>query len=299
MKKLILNILLLNILSLLASCTDHQFEVIEIKEVKATICDFDDALENASRISYSVGESGYEAKWSEGDVLGVYPVGGDQVAFPLSKGTGANEAVFDGGAWALKNSFAYAAYYPFSAANYTIPENRIPVTYAGQTQTGNNTFTHFSTYDYLASKAEHPDFAGHINIKMKHVGCMFILKLTLPKAGTYTKLTLASDNGKFGVQGTLDLTGEVPSITPTSTSGTVTINLKEVTLAKDNEVLTVNMLLAPTDLSGSNITIKVTDSKGNAYATASDQPIVGAKYAANTSYGFTRTLVASQPDNRL
>ena len=227
MKKLILNMLCMTLLGVLASCVDQQLETIEIKEVKATICDFDDALENVSRISYSVGESGYEAKWSEGDVLGVYPVGGDQVAFPLSKGTGANEAVFDGGAWALKNSFAYAAYYPFSAANYTIPENRIPVTYAGQTQTGNNTFDHFSTYDYLASKAEHPDFAGHINIKMKHVGCMFILKLTLPKAGTYTKLTLTSDNGKFGVQGTLDLTGEVPSITPTSTSGTVTINLKD------------------------------------------------------------------------
>jgi len=296
MKKLILNMLCMTLLGVLASCVDQQLETIEIKEVKATICDFDDALENVSRISYSVGESGYEAKWSEGDVLGVYPVGGDQVAFPLSKGTGANEAVFDGGAWALKNSFAYAAYYPFSAANYTIPENRIPVTYAGQTQTGNNTFDHFSTYDYLASKAEHPDFAGHINIKMKHVGCMFILKLTLPKAGTYTKLTLTSDNGKFGVQGTLDLTGEVPSITPTSTSGTVTINLKEVTLAKDNEVLTVNMLLAPADLSGSNITIKVTDNKGNAYSTASDQTIAGAKYAANTSYGFTRTLVASEPD---
>lgn len=296
MKKLILNILLLNFLSLLAACTDHQFEAIEIKEVKATICDFDYSQENASRISYSVGESGYEAKWSEGDVLGVYPVGGDQVAFPLSKGTGASEAVFDGGAWALKNSFAYAAYYPFSAANYTIPENRIPVTYVGQTQTGNNTFTHFSTYDYLASKAEHPDFAGHINIKMKHVGCLFFLKLTMPKSGTYTKLTLTSDNEEFAVQGTLNLTEEVPSITPTSTSKTISINLKDLTLASDNGLLAVNLLVAPKNLSNSNITIKVTDNKGNTYTTASDQHIVGKEYVANTTYSFNRTLVASQPD---
>lgn len=296
MKKLILNILLLNFLSLLAACTDHQFEAIEIKEVKATICDFDDTQENASRISYSVGESGYEAKWSEGDVLGVYPVGGDQVAFPLSKGIGASEAVFDGGAWALKNSFAYAAYYPFSAANYTIPENRIPVTYAGQTQTGNNTFTHFSTYDYLASKAEHPDFAGHINIKMKHVGCLFFLKLTMPKSGTYTKLTLTSDNEEFAVQGTLNLTEEVPSITPTSTSKTISINLKDLTLASDNGLLAVNLLVAPKNLSNSNITIKVTDNKGNTYTTASDQHIDGKEYVANTTYSFNRTLVASQPD---
>lgn len=294
MKQYIYNMLCMAILSLLASCVEQQFEPMAIKEVKATICDFDYEPENESRTSYSLGESGYEAKWADGDVLGIYPVGGDQVAFPISDGTGASEAVFDGGAWALRSSYAYAAYYPFSEGNYTIPEDQIPVTYAGQTQVGNNTFTHFSSYDYLASKATHPDSDGNVSLKMKHMGCFFLLKLTMPKAGTFTKLALTSDNKDFTTQGTLDLTREEPSITPTSTSKTISINLKEVTLAKDNELLTVNLMAAPKDLSGSNITIKVTDNKGNIYTTASDQLITGKEYVANKTYSFTRTMVVSE-----
>ena len=123
MKKFVYNMLCMVVLSLLASCVDQQLETIVLKEVKATISDFEYEPENATRTSYSLGESGYEAKWADGDVLGIYPVGGDQVAFPISDGSGAAEAVFDGGAWALRSSYAYAAYYPFSAGNYTIPEN--------------------------------------------------------------------------------------------------------------------------------------------------------------------------------
>ena len=46
MKKFIYKMLCMAILSLLASCVDQQFESIAIKEVKATICDFDYEQEN-------------------------------------------------------------------------------------------------------------------------------------------------------------------------------------------------------------------------------------------------------------
>ena len=297
MKKFLYNTLCMAILSLFASCVDQQFEPMAIKEVKATISDFDYEPENEARTSYSLGESGYEAKWSDGDVLGIYPVGGDQVAFPISDGTGASDAVFDGGAWALKSSYAYAAYYPFSTGNYTVSENQIPVTYVGQTQHGNNTFSHFSSYDYLASKATHPDSEGNVSLKMKHMGSFFLLKLTMPKAGTYTKVSLISDSKEFTTKGTLDLTKQEPSITPTSTAKTISINLKEVTLAKDNDLLTVNMMVAPKDLSGSNIIIKVSDNKGNTYTAADNQQITGKEYVANKTYSFTRSMVASSFDS--
>ena len=293
MKKFVYNMLCMVVLSLLASCVDQQLETIVLKEVKATISDFDYEPENAARTSYSLGESGYEAKWADGDVLGIYPVGGDQVAFPISDGTGSSDAVFNGGTWALKGDCAYAAYYPFSAANYTIPEDQIPVTYAGQTQIGNNTFTHFSSYDYLASKATNPDSEGNVSLKMKHLGSFFLLKLTIPKAGTYTKLALVSDNKEFTIHGTLDLTKEEPVITPTSTSKSIIINLKDVTLTKDNEQLTINLMMAPKDLSESTIAIKITDKNGNMYTTANNQHITGKEYVANKTYSFTRTLVAA------
>lgn len=296
MKGFIYNMLCMAVLCMLASCVEQEFESVTIKEVKATICDFEYEPEHEARTSYSLGESGYEAKWTDGDILGIYPVGGDQVAFPISDRTGTSDAVFDGGAWALKSSYAYAAYYPFSPGNYTVPENKIPVTYVGQTQSGNNTFTHFSSYDYLASKATHPDSDGNVSLKMKHVGSFFLLRLTMPKAGTYTKVELTCDNKEFTVQGTLDLTGEEPAITPTSSSKTISIDLKNVTLTKDNELLTVNLMVAPKDLSGSNIIIKVTDNKGNTYTASDNNYITGKEYVPNKTYIFTRTMVESVPE---
>ena len=41
MKKFVYNMLCMVVLSLLASCVDQQFESIVLKEVKATICDFE------------------------------------------------------------------------------------------------------------------------------------------------------------------------------------------------------------------------------------------------------------------
>lgn len=296
MKGFIYNTLCMAVLFMLASCVEQEFDSVTIKEVKASICDFEYEPEHEARTSYSLGESGYEAKWADGDILGIYPVGGDQVAFPISDRAGTSDAVFDGGAWALKSSYAYAAYYPFSAVNYTVPENKIPVTYVGQTQSGNNTFIHFSSYDYLASKATHPDSDGNVSLKMKHIGSFFLLRLTMPKAGTYTKVTLTCDNKEFTVQGTLDLTEQEPSITPTSTSKTISIDLKDVTLTKDNELLTVNLMVAPKDLSGSSIIIKVTDNKGNTYTASDNQHITGKEYVPNKTYIFTRTMVESVPE---
>ena len=52
-------------------------------------------------------------------------------------------------------------------------------------------------------------------------------------------------------------------------------------------------MVAPKDLSGSNITIKITDDEGNMYSTTSNQHITGKKYEANKTYSFTRNMIAS------
>jgi hypothetical protein len=62
MKRIVYNMLCMTILSLLASCVEQEFENIVLKEVKASICDFDHESENITRTSYSLGESGYEAR---------------------------------------------------------------------------------------------------------------------------------------------------------------------------------------------------------------------------------------------
>ena len=109
-----------------------------------------DEKTTSTRTSYTIDNTGFHFQWSEGDALGIYPIGGDQVKFPISSGDGSASASFDGGAWKLRSGYQYAAYYPFSVENYKNSQTEIPVSYIGQTQDGNGTTSHLSTYDYLA-----------------------------------------------------------------------------------------------------------------------------------------------------
>ena len=40
-----------------------------------------------TRAAYTVDGSGFHFSWTQGDTVGIYPVGGDQVAFPISRGS--------------------------------------------------------------------------------------------------------------------------------------------------------------------------------------------------------------------
>ena len=104
-----------------------------------------------TRTSYEVSPTeGFVFQWAPCDTLGIYPVGGNQVDFPISDGIGTNTAVFDGGSWALRSSYTYAGYYPYSANNYHKPQNAIPVSYKGQKQNGNNNLSGLGAYDFMA-----------------------------------------------------------------------------------------------------------------------------------------------------
>ena len=124
----------------LLSCNEDR--IISNNQLVKSICvtgqDFQNGdAANGTRAAYTVDDSGFHFSWTAGDTVGIYPVGGDQVAFPISSGEGSQTAKFDGGAWALRSSYSYAAYYPYVKENYMAEESRIPVSYTGQKQNGN------------------------------------------------------------------------------------------------------------------------------------------------------------------
>ena len=299
MKKIILLTSLLAAGIAVSSCTSDDNELFgsknEVKKIEALICDFEEDAEGSStRTSYTyVSGTGYEAVWTEGDILGIYPLGGDQVSFPISKGAGSKTAFFDGGAWALRGTYKYAAYYPFSTDNYTIKETAIPVSYIGQEQKGNNTTAHLSAYDFMAAAATKPSSNGSVTLPFKHLGAFLSMSLTLPKAGTYTSLTLTSDQGEFITGGTVDLSASEPSITAVTKSKSVTLGLNSITLYSDDLVLKVNMMIAPADLTGSTIEIKVTDSDGVSYINEEKAWTCTSAFAANTTIKVSRSLESS------
>lgn len=274
---------------LIAACSSDEMNKVssESKFVKGINVTIEDAQYDLTRSSYTVDESsGFLMSWIKGDTIGIYPIGADQVAFPISSGDGNSTAKFDGGAWSLRASRQYAAYYPFRRANYNNKETAIPVSYTGQTQNGNTPMNHLATYDYMAASAVSPTTNGNVDITLKHLGAFMRLQLTMPVADTYRSLTLTSSNTPFVTDGTFNLKASTPTITPTKTSDVFTMTLKNVETTSANQTINIYAMVAPTDLSGSNITITVTSKDEATYVAT----ISGKNMQAGYAYNYEKTL---------
>ena len=270
----------------LSSCNDEK--VISnnqlVRSISVTGQDFVDGDGVvATRASYSVDGTGFHFTWTQGDTVGIYPIGGDQVAFPISSGAGGQTAQFDGGAWALRSSYSYAAYYPFSPGNYHIKETSIPVSYIGQFQNGNGSLDGFDKFDYQSSVATSPDADGNVFISLKHLGCFVRLQMEMPVADSYSLLSLSLDKGSFITEGTVDLSSDNPSITSSYSSNKYNVSLSNISSTDDNKIITIYMMLAPTDLSESTITATLSGTK---YATYSAS-FTGKNMEVGKAYSYT------------
>ena len=248
---------------MLCACTneteDSSVENEYVNSVRVSVERFKDDLPT-TRTNHILTSTGLDVQWAEGDALGIYPIGGDQVKFPLSSGSASAFAYFDGGAWKLRSGVQYAAYYPFSKDNYTISQTAIPVNYTGQTQNGNNTTSHLGAYDFLACAASTPNANGEISLQMKHLGAILRFQLTMPKADSYEKVVLESKGTYcFVEKGRFDLTSATPAVSPTAISDSYTINLTNVSTTKNNETITVYAMAAPAKTGNMTVTVYSTD----------------------------------------
>lgn len=248
---------------MLCACTNETEESSAgneyVSSVRVSVEKFKDDLPT-TRTNHILTSTGLDVQWAEGDALGIYPIGGDQVKFPLSSGSASAFAYFDGGAWKLRSGVQYAAYYPFSKDNYTISQTAIPVNYSGQTQNGNNTTSHLGAYDFLACAASTPNANGEINLQMKHLGAILRFQLTMPKADSYEKVVLESKGTYcFVEKGRFDLTSATPAVSPTAISDSYTINLTNVSTTKNNETITIYAMAAPAKTGNMTVTVYSTD----------------------------------------
>lgn len=253
----------------------------DVNHITMTAADFEYPT---TRTDFVISESGAAFKWAANDTVGIFPNEGSQVYFPMTSGAGTNSASFTGGGWALKSSATYAAYYPFIGKMY-LDQTKIPVSYTGQTQTGNGSTAHLGAYDFMAASATTAENGG-VNFTFKHLGCLVQLKITVPNAGTLSSVTLSSDEEVFVEEGYIDLTTATPAIVSTKTASSLKIELNDVTITADNEVVTAYFMIAPTDMTGKTLTIKTGNAKGT----------VDAKnFEEGKAYQLTASLTPSSP----
>lgn len=272
---------------LLTGCSsDESLEIGNVREIRATLHGFQ-YEDGMTRTAYNISDAkGFETVWAAGDILGIYPIGGDQVSFPISDGVGTTSAKFDGGSWALRGEYKYAAYYPFSTDFYTTDQTAIPVSYLGQTQDGNNTTAHLAAVDFMAAAGTQPSASGSVDLAFKHVGCFLRMQFTMPKASTFTSVTIATDGGSFTTEGTVNLAATTPAITATETDTKLTLGLTNVKTTADNQTITLYMMVAPNDMSARTLTFTVQDNVGKSYT----KTAAGKNMIATYAYNYSLTL---------
>lgn len=277
---------------LVASCSQHQ--IVEIEEEirnieRITMITEDFSMESATRTILMPSDNGIEFTWAENDTVGIYPERGDQVGFPMSAGMGTNTAYFDGGAWALKASSKYAAYYPFNRENYNRNSTSLFLKYVGQKQTGDASTTHLGAYDYMAANAVTPT-DGQVTFAFKHLNSLLQFKLSVPDAVSLQALTLTTDDNLFASGCTLNLQTEETTISAYALHNSITLDLENVVTSAPNQTITLYLMIAPTDLTGKTMKANLLDTEGNSYAAT----IQGKNYERGKAYAFTGNTEISE-----
>lgn len=233
--------------------------------MKATNFVPDDTFQRSAKVSKKGGpkyislkpnEQGLSFTWSEGDVMGVFGLtDSQQVPIYMLSGAGTQEATFSSSSFQLKKDEQYVAYYPI--VDKVTAKPVVAVDYTGQTQTGNGSYAHLTKYDYLVSDITTATGLNNANFQLHHVGVILRLRITMPSADTYKQLTLSSDDASFDTKVNLDLFNQESLIKATESTDRVTLNLTDVSTTEANKLLTVWMMLSPTDLSSKVITVTV------------------------------------------
>ena len=213
-------------------------------------------------------------EWKENDAIGVVPLSGHPLLFPIhAENAGKNTALFDGGGWALRTDMKYAAFFPIQGKNQKSDIKHIIVDYTGQTQ-GN-----YIDYDFLATGAVKPS-DGQVTFNMKRISAILKISISMPAGSTAHYGTLIAPEEAFGVKGVLDLSGNEPVYTPEGRTKFINTDLGLEKTSTSAWTYEVYMMVPPTDLSGKTLTFRLTSDAGYAY----EATLQGKKFEAGKAY---------------
>ena len=195
--------------------------------------------------------------WEESDTLGIYPDQGAQVFFAMTNGAGTNVASFDGGGWALRKNVTYSCYFPF-VGNIYLKRDAIPVSFTDQVQNG------VSNYEgirfYLASKGTRPT-SGDLQFTFQYLNTIIRIKPTGLPAGTYTKLSISTEEPLFVQKGSFNLDEENMAITGETYSNSLEVSLKSFTITENTPLVYIYL----TSAAGKTVTIRMFADDGSVY----------------------------------
>ena len=280
--KIFKQILFLSLLAVLMACSEDMLvpqseELINAENNSVDLISMvvpDIEMDATTRSKLFEDGDGLKFTWQENDEIGVVPMSGRPLSFPIhAENAGKNTALFDGGSWALKSSEKYAAFFPIDAKNQKTDISHITIDYTGQMQ-GN-----YTDYDFLATGAVKPS-NGQVTFNMKRLSAILKISISMPAGGTARYGKLIAPSPVFGLKGTLDLSGNEPVYTPEIMTKYINTDLGGDRTSASAWNYTIYMMIPPTDLSGETLSFRLTSDAGYAY----EATLTGKNFEAGKAY---------------
>ena len=261
----------------LCSCTSNisEEQVVEedAKKVIVSIAEMNNEFPD-SRV---VIDDNLKFKWTSNDVIGIFPENkGSQVEFPIEfkEGASAEDIIFDGGGWAFKGGYSYAAYCPYHILNNK--GSMIPFSYANQCLKKNgNDFDLKGNVLLVAGSTTVTN--GSINFKLYNVESIIRIDLMgLPTDVTYSSLSLYAAAGNVIP---LEKTYNIFSLESVKEGNTTVVSIVDDVVSKGNclsmdlqDAVPVNgtirtwIAFPAIGTSYGSLTAEVKDSNGKSYS---------------------------------
>lgn len=238
--------------------------------------------EDSETMTKNIANIGSEVEfvWSATDSVGIFPDAGSQIYFSMASGAGQVSAAFDGGGWALKKSAEYFSYFPF-VPDFYIRKDEVPLTYVGQVQKGNaqENRADIGKFGYMMAKGVADEATGSLYFSYERLGDLFRIKIPV-LAGTYTSLTVRTDDDVLLQNGTYDVANMNHSVENPVYGNSLTLGLEDVTF-NDRGTLVAFIMMAPFDYLNRQLTFELTDSEGNVAVSS----VRGKTYERGMTYG--------------
>lgn len=195
--------------------------------------------------------------WLYDDMCGVLTESNTEIVHWVIDG-GSNSCELSAYGWALTPNSQYYAYSPYSQS-YKLNKNpmtALPVSYAGQSQAGNNNAAHLNAFDYMTAQALSGEDECHFDFK--HLGCILRIECEMQEKQTLKALNLSLSSSDFAAEATMDVVNG--TLTPTTSASTLPLDLSDVTI-EAGEKLVAFMMLPPTNLTARvmNVTLITSD----------------------------------------
>lgn len=239
---------------------------------------------------YNQQQEGIVAHWTRDDMCGVFTQSNTEIIHWTTAG-GSNTCPISAYGWSLSPNSQYYAYFPFSQS-YTANKNlmtALPVSYAEQLQTGNNTTAHLAAFDFMTAQAT--TTADNCHFSFLHHGSVLRIEMLLDSRQTVTSLTFSSKERLFATKA--EMNAVIGTLKPTEYSSAITLELKDVTVEK-GEILVAYMMMLPTDLEDKTLEVSLTTTDGKTLAAFTK----GTRITAGHVYPITLEMMNKQSINK-